>query len=90
MMISCYILQNIGNIMKYGRNGCGSTNAYFYMMSFQWVFAVICLNLFVAIILEGFEELTNYEENNLSQMYINSFKEAWSKYDIEGTGLMLV
>jgi len=58
------------------------------MISFQWLFAIIFLNLFVAVILQGFEESSNFEEANLSEFYLESFKLKWNKYDEKATGLM--
>ena len=43
-------------------NGCGSFFAYPFYLSFQLVVTFIFLNLFIAIILEGFEESKELED----------------------------
>ena len=69
--------------------GCGNKAwAYFYMISFQFVFAIIALNLFVAVILEGFENSSRLEEANLSEYALNNFKHEWLKFDPKTTGLI--
>lgn len=35
-------------------NGCGTSIAYIYFIAFQLVVTIIFLNLFVAVILQGF------------------------------------
>lgn len=84
----CNIIQDYDDYLKFGQTGCGSNSAYIYMISFQWLFAIIFLNLFVAVILQGFEESSNFEEANLSEFYLESFKLKWNKYDEKATGLM--
>lgn len=39
-----------------GQIGCGTSAGYFYMISYQFVFAIIVINLFVAVILAGHEQ----------------------------------
>ena len=47
-------------------SGCGKIFAYPYMITFQFVFAIVFLNFFVAVIIEGFDETAVYEDANLS------------------------
>jgi len=54
--------------------GCGTFSAYAYMISFQFLFAIILLNLFVAVILEGHEKSMALEDANLSSYYIDNIK----------------
>jgi len=70
----CNKIENYDDYMQYGETGCGSNSAYLYMISFQWLFAIIFLNLFVAVILQGFEESSNFEDANLSEFYLDNFK----------------
>jgi len=68
--------------------GCGNMNGYYYMISFQFLFAIIIINLFVAVILEGYEDSSRLEDANLSEFYIEKFKKSWGKYDPQATSLI--
>jgi Ca2+-binding EF-hand superfamily protein len=60
------------------------------MISFQFLFAIIVINLFVAVILEGFEESSRLEEANLSEFYLEDFKKKWGKFDKDATALISI
>ena len=59
----------------YGNVACGNSHAYTYMITYQFVFAIIIVNLFVAVVLSGFEVSSRLEEANLSEYYLDYFKE---------------
>jgi hypothetical protein len=40
--------------------GCGTSFAYPYFISFVIIFTMISMNLFVAVVLEGYSESVNY------------------------------
>ena len=40
--------------MQNGIQGCGNSAAYFYFVAFIMMVSLVFLNLFIAIILEGF------------------------------------
>jgi hypothetical protein len=58
------------------------------MVSFQFLFALIVINLFVAVILEGFEESSSLEDANLSEFYLGQFKKEWQNFDRYASGLI--
>ena len=68
--------------------GCGSDFAYVYFISFLIVVSMIFLNLFIAIILEGFSSSNEEEEQTVSESHIDSFRLAWSDYDPDATGMI--
>ena len=69
--------------------GCGDWGyALFYMISFQFVFVLIFLNLFVAVILEGFDESSRLENANLSEYYLMVLNRQWLKFDEKATGII--
>lgn len=70
--------------------GCGSTFAYFYAITFQFFFAIIVINLFVAVILAGHEETSRLDEANLSDFYLETFKTKWSMFDTKARGVIKV
>lgn len=47
---------------------------------------IIFLNLFVAVILQGFSASSNEEILNVYKNQAEDFKKQWLKYDPEGTG----
>lgn len=73
-----------------GQEGCGNWVAYPYMISYQFIFAIIVINLFVAVILEGFEDTSRLEDANLSDIYLENYTKQWGKYDSMATGLIKV
>ena len=59
-----------------------------FIVSFQIIFALIFLNLFVAVILEGFDESSRLENANLSEFYLSEFKKQWLKFDKKAVGVI--
>jgi len=86
----CNVIEDWNSFVQYGATGCGSNSAYLYMISFQFFFAIIVINLFVAVILEGFDESSRLEEANLSEFYLETFKKNWGKFDKDATGLISI
>jgi hypothetical protein len=58
------------------------------MISFQIIFSLMFLNLFVAVILEGFDESSRLENANLSEYYLMVLKRTWLKFDPKAIGLI--
>ena len=71
-------------------NGCGTSAAYAYFLAFQIIVSIIFLNLFIAVILQGFSTSNDEEVLELYRKQINAFKKIWLKYDPEGTGYIKV
>ena len=67
-------------------NACGSTVAYFYFISFMLIVSLVFLNLFIAIILEGFFNTTQADQMRIGEMAIDEFKDVWKEFDPDGTG----
>jgi hypothetical protein len=66
-------------------NGCGSKLAFAFFMSFTLFLSMVMLNLFIAVILEGFGNSSDEEEASLSEEEFEKFKASWSKYDPKAT-----
>jgi hypothetical protein len=66
---------------------CGSAFASFYMISFVLSGSFIVLNLFVAVIVDNFEFLTQ-DDAELSAESLDVFLEAWAKYDPTNKGFI--
>jgi hypothetical protein len=55
-------------------------------MSFNILFSYIILNLFIAIILNGYFETRDQDEQVLSPDLLSVFQDSWSHFDQDGTG----
>lgn len=58
-------------------NGCGSSFAYLYFVLFQLIVSIIFLNLFVAVILNGFTNSNEEEGFEVFKNNILNFKKVW-------------
>jgi hypothetical protein len=71
--------------------GCGS-----YMLSYAFFGAFVILvnfvflNLFVAIILNGYFETTDKESQAMNSDMLGIFKDAWSAFDPDATGFIKI
>ncbi len=69
--------------------GCGSTaTAVFYFLSFMIIVSFIFLNLFIAIILEGFGDSNNAENMRVSEESLEEYQECWKEFDPKALGLI--
>lgn len=68
--------------------GCGSTSGVIYFMTYYFMVPLIFLNLFIAIILEGFEQTSKKESSAVQDEELDKFIKVWAKYDNEGTGII--
>lgn len=71
-------------------DGCGTSAAYAYFLFFELILPIIFLNLFVAVILQGFTTSSEEETLNVYKNQTEQFKKIWLKYDPEGTGYVNV
>lgn len=70
---------------------CGSkVTAQAYFVSFQIIGSFVFLNMFIAIILEGFEKVQQEEKMRITDQTLEIFTECWSKYDPHGTRLIKI
>jgi len=68
---------------------CGGTpEIWLYFYSFQVIVSMIFLNLFVAIILQGFSDINDKESQILNEGIVDNFRNTWSKYDPLGSGFI--
>ena len=61
--------------------GCGSTAGYLFFLAFILMVSLVFLNLFIAIILEGFAESTTDSKIRVGEDCLNTFVQHWCKYD---------
>jgi hypothetical protein len=58
------------------------------MISYQIVMAMIMMNLFVAVVLQGFDNLTRHESSSIKPLALEKFTETWNNYDKKATGFI--
>jgi len=70
-------------------NGCGDpVTPFIYFISFTLFVTFIMLNVFIAVILEGFSTEKENFHMKLNDDQCEAFCKQWFKYDQEGSGLM--
>ena len=52
------------------------------------IVALVFLNLFVAVVLQGFAESEHIEYGRLTGQHYDEFRQAWSKFDSQGKGFL--
>ena len=62
-------------------NGCGSSTAFPFFTSFTLFVTFVFLNLFIAVILEGFSESGDEAEAKVTDEHLQQFYEMWEEYD---------
>ena len=71
-------------------NGCGSPiTSFMYFFFFQLIVSIIFLNLFIAVILQGFSSSKEEEGLEVHRKQAEQLKDLWKKYDPDGTGFIL-
>lgn len=61
-----------------------------YFISYRIVVEMIFLNLFIAIILQGFDDTNKQENSVLNNDIAEHFTEIWAKFDPKGTSTIPV
>ncbi len=70
--------------------GCGSPIAFGFFLSFQILVSQIFVNLFIAIIIDGFLGQSNQFELPIEQYSLYEFVKIWTKYDSEASGFIRI
>lgn len=68
--------------------GCGETYAPIFFTSFILIVQLIFLNLFIAIILQGFDFMNKKANRILKDDTLMDYKSEWAKFDPKGTGFI--
>jgi hypothetical protein len=68
--------------------GCGKDYGQFFFISFILIVQLIFLNLFIAIILQGFDFMNKKANMILKDEELLDFKVQWAKFDEKGTGFL--
>lgn len=59
-------------------------------MTFYFMVPLIFLNLFIAIILEGFEQTSKKEKSAVQEENIEHFLKVWAKFDVEVSVVIVI
>lgn len=73
-------------MMARGPKGCGTPFSYVYFASFIVVIQMLMLNLFIAVVLEGFSSTNKEHTGIVTQENYVEFVEKWLTYDCGATG----
>lgn len=76
--------------VKDGIQGCGNAAAYVFFVAFILIVSLVFLNLFIAIILEGFAEISQEEKIRVDDKCLEAFQRAWRRYDPQATEMIEV
>lgn len=68
--------------------GCGVPWAAYFFLSYILVIMLIFLNLFVAVILQGFEETDQKNSRKFNAETTDQFRDAWARFDPKGTSFI--
>lgn len=74
----------------YNTTACGHSTASIFFITYLIFVKLIFLNLFIAVILEGFEDTVNSENKVFNKEKAQHFTEVWSLFDEEGTGMITI
>lgn len=77
---------NKNNIL--GMMGCGTSWAYLYYIIFEVFFTMVFMNLFIAVVLEGFYQSHIEYDLHISENHLTQFKAIWKKYDPNAIGFI--
>ena len=72
--------------------GCGANQAATLLFFYSYFLFVnlIFLNLFIAIILQGFEDTQNKDNRLFNQQSLDHFRDVWAKYDPDATTFLKI
>ena len=62
-------------------NGCGSLGMIPFLMAYTLVVTMIMFNLFIGVIIEGFQEANEGNRSVVTKRDVAAFVECWSKHD---------
>ena len=86
-MYQCISNPTYDDFIQYGQpQGCGSRiSAVGFIFTFVLFVSLIFLNLFIAIILQGFDETSQREKTQFNSDTMDNFREVWSRFDPDAT-----
>ena len=77
ILFNCIEKQSYESKVKDGIQGCGNSASYVYFVAFILIVSLVFLNLFIAIILEGFAASASEEKVRISDESFVAYQRAW-------------
>jgi len=71
-----------------GALGCGNSWAYLFFFSFEVLFKMIVLNLFIAVILQSFEDYNHRANFIVNDEGLHIARNTWKMFDSQALGLI--
>ena len=84
----CIENQSYADFYVNGIKGCGTFWSYPYFISFILLVHLMIINLFVAIVIEGYFISEHEHVSIINQKHIDELLIKWSEYDPKGTGFI--
>ncbi|CAD8071678.1 unnamed protein product [Paramecium sonneborni] len=84
----CLDFNDYVNYTEYGFMDCGNFAGILLMIIFMIIVSLIMLNLFVAIIIEGFQNTSKEENASIKKLDVENFQQLWKDYDKDATGFI--
>lgn len=84
----CSYTQSYEDIQISGIKGCGTPWSYVYFLSFIIIVPLTVMNLFLAVVVEGYLESLKEQEAVINPCQMEELLDKWAEYDPEGTGFM--
>ena len=64
---ACLEIDNYEDFLIHGFNGCGTNLAYLFYIAFHLIFSLVILNLFIASVIDSYDEHVKSEESAISK-----------------------
>ncbi|KAM3128562.1 hypothetical protein pb186bvf_019330 [Paramecium bursaria] len=85
---ACLVINNYDDFQEHGFNGCGSLIGYAYFLLFHLIFSLVILNLFIASLINAYEEHCKQEQSAISKYQLNDVLRLWAQYDPLGKAFL--
>lgn len=82
----CLMKQTYEQLMKDGPKECGSKISYIYFGIFIVIIQLLMLNLFIAVVIEGFGSVNKEHTGAVTHKDYMNFLDAWLCFDYDATG----
>ena len=86
----CLEVQTYEEMMRDGPMECGTSLSYLYFALFIVVIQMMMLNLFIAVVLEGFSSTNKEHTGTVTSEHFNELTKLWIYYDPHATGFIPV
>lgn len=86
--VQCIPEQSWAEQQRDGILGCGTSISYIYFITFMIAISMMIMNLFVAVVIEGFSASTQENSGVVTSVHFADLIEKWAVYDPNATGFI--